>query len=151
MILAAAPARAEGNPFAWPAHGNIADWASYATVATNIAGDSVHSWRQVDRGKAFTCQGLRLALVAGIAEMVKQAVHRTRPDGSDQLSFFSEHTALAFVSTGWALQVSIPLGAATGYGRLAANRHYPTDVLTGAGVGSAVAWGIGRMDACRAN
>jgi hypothetical protein len=71
----------------------------------------------------------------------------------DNLSFFSGHTSLTFalaVGAGsiasfrgyqrapWIWGVGVPLAALTGYLRIAADRHYFTDVLTGALVGSAV-------------
>lgn len=141
LLLTAAPAvAAEQNPFAWPAgHRGLIDGISYGTVAANLVGDTWNSWRAPDRPRALGCQALRVGLVVAIAEVTKRLVHRTRPDGSDRLSFFSEHTALAAVSTPWMLRVSIPMAGATGYGRMAANRHWPTDVLTGAAVGAAVA------------
>lgn len=75
------------------------------------------------------------------------------PDPDENLSFYSGHTNLAFavaVASGtvasmrgyrlapvvWA--TSLPLAAVTGYLRVAADRHYVTDVITGALVGSAV-------------
>jgi membrane-associated phospholipid phosphatase len=73
----------------------------------------------------------------------------------DNVSFFSGHTTLTFalaVSAGevasergyaiapavWA--TGLTLAATTGYLRIAADRHYATDVLTGAVVGSLVGW-----------
>ncbi|MET0283785.1 MAG: phosphatase PAP2 family protein [Polyangiales bacterium] len=71
----------------------------------------------------------------------------------DNLSFFSGHTSLTFalaVGAGsiasfrdskhapWIWGVGMPLATLTGYLRIAADRHYFTDVLTGALVGSAI-------------
>ncbi len=77
------------------------------------------------------------------------------PSLDDNVSFFSGHTSLT-----WSLAVSagvvttrrgyrlaplvwasgLTLAAATGYLRIAADRHYATDVLTGAAMGSLVGW-----------
>lgn len=76
------------------------------------------------------------------------------PDDNN-LSFFSGHTTLAFsLATGagtvasmrsrrlaplvWA--TGLTLAVATGYLRMAADKHYLSDVLVGAGVGSLIGW-----------
>jgi membrane-associated phospholipid phosphatase len=71
----------------------------------------------------------------------------------DNLSFFSGHTSLTFAmvvgaasiasfrgyeQAPWVWGLGLPLAAFTGYLRIAADRHYFTDVLTGALVGSAI-------------
>jgi membrane-associated phospholipid phosphatase len=111
--------------------------------------------------------GEALVLTAGLTQATKFAVARERPyvrtqraeardfvaTPDDHLSFFSGHTSSTFalaVATGttaslrgyrqapavWS--VGLPLALLTGYLRIAADRHYFTDVLTGALVGSAV-------------
>jgi membrane-associated phospholipid phosphatase len=77
------------------------------------------------------------------------------PSVDDNVSFFSGHTSLTFslaVSAGvvtsrrgyklapvvWAS--GLTLAAATGYLRIAADKHYVTDVLTGAAMGSLAGW-----------
>ena len=105
------------------------------------------------------------ALAVALNGVVKLVVARQRPyahfrdsslappDPDENLSFYSGHTNLAFavaVASGtvasmrgyrlapvvWA--TSLPWAAVTGYLRIAADRHYLTDVLTGALIGSAV-------------
>jgi membrane-associated phospholipid phosphatase len=99
---------------------------------------------------------------------VKYATARQRPyvrelpagtatGGDDNLSFPGGHTALAFslaTASGmvatlrgyrhapyvWA--AGLALAAFTGYLRMAADKHYLTDVLTGAAIGSAVGWSV---------
>jgi hypothetical protein len=99
---------------------------------------------------------------------VKYAVGRQRPDAwrgradagprSDRnLSFFSGHTTFAFAlaSSSSTLLLSqhaphagtysvLAFGAAAtvAYLRVAAEKHYPSDVLVGAGVGTLVGWAI---------
>jgi membrane-associated phospholipid phosphatase len=73
----------------------------------------------------------------------------------DDVSFWSGHTSLGFAlavssgtvasTRGYALAPVIwagglALAAATGYLRIAADRHYATDVLTGAAIGSLVGY-----------
>jgi membrane-associated phospholipid phosphatase len=136
LLLVPTPALAETNPLAWKGHATLAARISDAAVWAQIGGETVASLRAERRGRALGCQALRTGLVVGVSELTKAVVHRTRPDGSDRKSFYSEHTALAFVNTGWRYQVSVPIALGVGYLRPAANKHYVTDVLVGAGVGA---------------
>jgi membrane-associated phospholipid phosphatase len=76
------------------------------------------------------------------------------------LSFVSGHSSLAFtlaVSTGslaslrgddgkeWVWATGLTFAAATAYLRVAADRHYLTDVLAGAAIGAAVGWAVPRL------
>jgi membrane-associated phospholipid phosphatase len=114
------------------------------------------------------------AISAALNTATKRFFHRPRPyahhcdlpcgasldDEDARLSFYSGHATLAFTAaaaTGtlaairgephvgrtWATGVA--LAAATSYFRVAGDRHYLTDVLTGAAIGSAVGWGVVRL------
>jgi membrane-associated phospholipid phosphatase len=76
------------------------------------------------------------------------------------LSFVSGHSSLAFalaVSTGslaslrgdqgkeWVWATGLTVAAATAYLRVAADKHYITDVLAGAAIGAAVGWAVPRL------
>jgi membrane-associated phospholipid phosphatase len=75
----------------------------------------------------------------------KFAVSRQRPDGSNALSFPSGHSASAFATAtvfqqhfGW--KVGIPAYTFAGFvgaSRMASSKHYLSDVLVGAGIGTA--------------
>lgn len=111
--------------------------------------------------------GESVALALAADQLVKFTVGRQRPDvhartpeertalanADDNLSFYSGHTTLAFsgaVSAGmvatmrgyasapyvWA--TGLTLATATGYLRIAADRHYFTDVITGAALGAGI-------------
>jgi membrane-associated phospholipid phosphatase len=110
-----------------------------------------------------------------IAGRERPFVHALLPDQKlftanpydNNLSFFSGHTAFSFAiavaagevaelrgyESAWvAWAVGLPLAAGVGYLRIAADKHYLTDVLTGAAVGAAFGWGVpsllhGRIDA----
>jgi membrane-associated phospholipid phosphatase len=82
----------------------------------------------------------------------------TTPDSADNnTSFPSGHATLAFAlatssseiavlrgygSARWFLRAGLPLATLTAYLRVAADRHYVTDVLAGAGVGAAAGFGV---------
>jgi membrane-associated phospholipid phosphatase len=115
-----------------------------------------------------------VALASDLNQLVKFSVGRQRPfvharnqdvlqhsprRSDDNVSFYSGHTNLAFslvAASGtvamlrgyraapWIWGVGMPLAGLVGYFRIAADRHYLTDVLTGAllgtGVGVLVPW-----------
>lgn len=133
VLLLAAPAAAqETQPLAWSDGRRAADWISTGLVAGQLGAETRQAWRAADRRAALGCLGWRVGLTVGVAELTKRLVHRERPDGSDRHSFYSEHTALAVVATGWRVQVSVPVAIGAGYLRMGAGKHYATDVAVGA-------------------
>lgn len=84
-------------------------------------------------------------------ELLKTTVDATRPDGSDNKSFPSGHTAVAFSAASfmdrrygaqwreqhgaWAVPALYGVAALTGLARVEANRHRWGDVLAGAAIG----------------
>lgn len=135
LMLAATSAKAEETP-AWAKGRSIADWTSTALDAASIGSDTWKAWHAPDRRRALTHEALRYGITVGTSELVKHLVSRTRPDGSDRMSFWSEHTAIASTGRGFGFSVSVPMDLAVGYLRMAADKHYPSDV----GVGAAVGW-----------
>ena len=141
-LLVATPAHAqiETTPGSWAPGGRaFANASSYATVGVELGLDTLASWRAEDRGRAFGCQALRYGVTLGGAALLKHVIHETRPDGSDALSFPSEHSWFAGAAAGFNLSVSLPLAFWTAYGRLAANKHHPRDVVAGVLLGAATA------------
>ena len=92
------------------------------------------------------------------SSLLKYSIQRTRPDGSDSLSFPSGHTSTAFslatVATqhyGW--KVGVPaylLASGIGYSRIEKDKHYLSDVLAGATLGILVGRTVTRIDGQRA-
>ncbi|WP_019673937.1 phosphatase PAP2 family protein [Psychrobacter lutiphocae] len=76
---------------------------------------------------------------------LKKAIDRERPDHSDNDSFPSAHTSIAFqgasfIHKRYGFEYSIPayVGATfVGYSRIDADKHHTTDVLAGAALGVA--------------
>jgi membrane-associated phospholipid phosphatase len=111
-------------------------------------------------------------LAADVNQLVKFAVGRERPfvhaltadeksttsqPSDNNLSFFSGHSTLAFAlaaSSGtvasmrgydgapWVWATGMSIAAVSGYLRIAADRHYLSDVVTGAVVGTALGVGL---------
>jgi membrane-associated phospholipid phosphatase len=110
--------------------------------------------------------GASIAAANSLTRGVQHATGRTRPyalgaEGPlgerDLRSFFSGHASLSFAAAAAATQVmrlrgrrgwewiaaaSFTAAAAAGWMRVAADQHWATDVLAGAGVGTAVGWAI---------
>jgi len=105
--------------------------------------------------RAATYDMAQALIVTGAYTMVfKETVHRTRPDGSNKLSFPSGHTsnafALATVADGhFGPKVGIPAyaaAAAIGWCRVGKNVHHLSDVLAGATLGIIVGRTVVRQD-----
>lgn len=101
--------------------------------------------------EAVTAQGIAIALETGLVFGGKKLTERTRPDGSAANSFPSGHTAFAFASAAildaeygaeypWLSLMGYTAATVTGVARILNNRHWATDVVTGAGVGLGSAW-----------
>lgn len=88
------------------------------------------------------------AIGAAVFTTLKYTVKEERPDQSDDLSFPSGHTTIAFTNAAilyyeykdsnlWYASSGFLFATATGILRIANNRHYTSDVLAGAGIGLA--------------
>jgi membrane-associated phospholipid phosphatase len=118
-----------------------------------------HGQREVAEDLLVLAESASTAVL--LTQGAKYAVARLRPDAwargtvespDDKLSFWSGHTSFAFSAAAAATQIArlrgrpgwkwlglATFGAAalTGYLRIAADRHWLTDVVTGAAVGTA--------------
>ena len=121
-----------------------------ASVASYAAGKFFHS----PKTAAFGSDLFRAEVLNGIATVgLKQAIGRTRPDGGSG-SFPSGHSstsyaAAAVVYSHFGAKWGIPayaLATYVGVSRLQENRHYPSDVLAGALLGSYIGFKISGRD-----
>jgi membrane-associated phospholipid phosphatase len=134
VLLVATPAAAEEpTPLRWREHAAVPARASDALVISGIGLATIDAWRAPRRGRALTCLAVEHAVTIAATEILKRAVGRRRPDGTDALSMPAGHTALAALNTRAGWRASLTVGV--GWGRQAAGRHYATDVLAGAGIG----------------
>lgn len=87
-------------------------------------------------------------MAVSVTEVLKRTVKEERPDQSNDLSFPSGHTAVAFTNAAllyyeyndsnlWYASSGFLFASATGILRIANNKHYTSDVLAGAGIGLA--------------
>lgn len=116
----------------------VYDIISYVSAGIQIGADTIHSITSNERKKEIKQQLIRDGITIGVSELLKRTVHKERPDGSDNMSFPSEHTSLTAASQGWNFYIGIPLTGVTGFGRVKAKKHYILDVLVGASIGSLV-------------
>lgn len=114
-----------------------------ASLAVAGAGCLTDSEELVGTG-ATILEALSIAGASTFA--LKLAVHRRRPDGSDHLSFPSNHASGSFAVAsvlakrhGWGLGVpAFLIAGLVSWARLAADKHFLTDTLFGAALGTAV-------------
>lgn len=128
-------------------HNTIDNYTQYAplilTAGLNFAGVEGRSdhWRFLASG------AMSYALMAAIVNPIKYSCKEMRPDGSTRNSWPSGHTATAFVGatilhkeygltrSPWYSVAGYAVATATGVMRVLNNRHWVSDVLSGAGVG----------------
>ena len=105
------------------------------------------AWSQGD-SEGFKQLSYTMATTVGVAEVLKNTVHAMRPDGSDNKSFPSAHTAVAFAAVRymdkrygnelapWTPWLYAAAGL-TGVARVEARKHHWRDVVAGGALG----WG----------
>ena len=97
-------------------------------------------------GRMLLSDAFSVALMAGTVQGLKNTTNVMRPDGSDNHSFPSGHTATAFMTatmlnkeygykSPWIGVGAYSVATATGLMRMANNKHWLSDVLVGAGIG----------------
>lgn len=123
------------------------DYLQYAPGATvlalKLAGvKGYSSW-----GRFLVSGAFSTLLLEGTVLSLKNGISKRRPDGGNDHSFPSGHTAVAFMMATWLHKeyglTRSPLysilgytsAAMTGFGRQLNNRHWLSDVLAGAGIG----------------
>lgn len=127
-------------------HRHVDDYTQYAPAAIllgmKLAGvEGRSSW-----GRMLVSDAFAAALMGGVVTTLKLTTQVERPDGSNNHSFPSGHTATAFMTatmltkeyghkSPWIGIGAYATASATGLMRMANNKHWLSDVLTGAGIG----------------
>ena len=100
-----------------------------------------------DWGRYLASAGMSYAIMAAFVNGIKYTAKEMRPDGSTANSWPSGHTATAFVGatilhkeygltrSPWYSVAGYSVATATGIMRVLNNRHWVSDVLSGAGIG----------------
>ncbi len=100
-----------------------------------------------DHWRFLASSAMAYGIMAAIVNPIKHTAKEMRPDGSSRNSWPSGHTATAFVSatilhkeygltrSPWYSVAGYAVATATGVMRVLNNRHWVSDVLSGAGVG----------------
>ena len=100
-----------------------------------------------DWGRLLASSALSYGIMAGLVNSIKYTAKEMRPDGSTANSWPSGHTATAFVGatilhkeygltrSPWYSVAGYGVATATGVMRVLNNRHWVSDVLSGAGIG----------------
>lgn len=124
----------------------MADVAEYVPLVLPWAVKTCGGATRSGWGRMAVSQGAGLLLMAGGTYLTKHVVDERRPDGSDTRSFPSGHSAWAFMGatmatrelawrSPWYSVGAYTLASAVGLERVMSRRHYPVDVVAGAGIG----------------
>lgn len=124
----------------------IDDYIQFAPIA-QIYGGHLLGLKSKNNIKQQTINLLVANLITGgVILGLKKTFKETRPDSSGDNSFPSGHTATAFTNASllfyeykdsniWYASSGYLFATATGFLRIANNRHFTSDVLAGAGIG----------------
>lgn len=125
----------------------VAGGLSWGTLGADLALQTYDSLQCPEKTACLLGQLLKTGVALGSVYAIKQAGHRKRPCAPDcgaenpNDSFPSGHAALAFQAVGGNhLKTKLALAIATAVERVLANKHYPTDVLAGAGIGLTISY-----------
>lgn len=122
---------------------NISDVGAYSLLGTSLLWPVIDSdWR------GLRDAGLSLGTSTAITQFGKAVIHKQRPDNSDDKSFPSGHSSMAFAAAttlylrnGWEFGVpAYAIATLTAGARVGAKKHFWIDVIAGAAVGTGSAW-----------
>ncbi len=140
-------------------HNEIDNYTQYVPLALTIGLKIAGVESRSDWPRFWASSAASAAIMAGLVNGIKYTASEMRPDGSTHNSWPSGHTATAFLAatilhkeygltrSPWYSVGAYTLATATGVMRVLNNRHWISDVLSGAGIGIlSVELGYGLMD-----
>lgn len=125
---------------------HVDDYMQYAPAAVMLGMKAAGVQSRSSWGRMIVSDAFSAILMGSVVSTLKRTTHVERPDGSNRHSFPSGHTATAFMTatmlnkeyghkTPWIGIGAYSVATATGLMRMANNKHWLSDVLTGAGIG----------------
>lgn len=122
------------------------DYMQYAPAAIMLGMKATGVQSRSSWGRMLVSDAFSAILMGSTVNTLKRTTHVERPDGSNKHSFPSGHTATAFMTatmfnkeyghkSPWVGVGAYGMATATGLMRMANNKHWLSDVLTGAGIG----------------
>ncbi len=125
---------------------HVDDYLQFSPLAVMLAMKAAGVESRSSWSRMIVSDAASAAIMAGVVNVLKNTTDVTRPDGSNNQSFPSGHTATAFMLatmlnkeyghiSPWIGVGAYSAASATGLMRMANNKHWLSDVLTGAGIG----------------
>lgn len=122
------------------------DYMQYAPAAIMLGMKTAGVQSRSSWGRMIVSDAFSAILMGSVVNTLKRTTNVERPDGSNRHSFPSGHTATAFMTatmlnkeyghkSPWIGVGAYGMATATGLMRMANNKHWLSDVLTGAGIG----------------
>ena len=138
--------RKQRNDFIPRFHRTLDNYTQFAPAAVMVGMKAAGVESRSSWGRMLLSDAFSVALMAGTVQGLKNATNVMRPDGSDNHSFPSGHTATAFMTatmlnkeygykSPWIGVGAYSVATATGLMRMANNKHWLSDVMVGAGIG----------------
>lgn len=134
------------NDFMPRFHRTLDNYTQFAPAAVMVALKATGVKSRSSRGRMMLSDAFATILMSGTTQILKNVTNEMRPDGSDNHSFPSGHTATAFMTatmlskeygylSPWVSIGAYSVATATGLMRMANNKHWLSDVMVGAGIG----------------
>lgn len=134
------------NDFMPRFHRDLDNYMQFSPAAVMLGLKAAGVKSRSSWGRMLVSDAFSVVLATSVVQELKNSTHITRPDGSDNHSFPSGHTATAFISatmlskeygylSPWVSVGAYSVATATGLMRVANNKHWLSDVMVGAGIG----------------
>ncbi len=122
---------------------NLDEYLRYAPTALNITLSIIKNDSKYSITDRILIKATSIGTMYALTQGLKHTINKMRPDGSDNHSFPSGHTASVFLGAeslrmnhgNWWGVAGYTAATATAFLRLYNNRHWLGDVISGAGIG----------------